>query len=686
MSRERVRAELLALTELIAVSALAIAQPAFDLLSRNVFVLSLRGVDRLDLVVIAAAILLAPPIAWWLVELLVHAVFGRARRAVHAAGLGLAAGMFVLGVLVNNTSLVGALTVAGAVIATIAFGLAAWRLPVVRTWLRFAAVAAPVFGLLFVGFSAAGDATTDAAQSAGVDIPDEHRVVFIVLDELPLASIVAADGSGTIDADLVPNIARLAGDATWYRNNATVAPLTDAALPALLTGTIPDSATTPAINARYPDSLFTLLSPRYAIHAHESVTQVCPVRLCHADLRQSLSAVQRIRAVLDDAASLLRDHLSPSRPTDVVDLAGAFSLDPDPLSTGVRFVENMRGGRRPRLDLIHVFLPHLPWQYLEDGRRASAPAVEPGSVTNRWASEWAAAAGRQRHLQQVQVADRLVGMVLDKLEQLDEYDDSLIVLTADHGAAFMAGEPLRGLSEANAAQIVWTPLIVKYPGQTDAHVDDRLARTTDIVPTIADVLGVTIPWEVDGHSLLGEPAAAEPTAVEIIDWSLSPLRPVDDSNSVQVEAIDNFAAALAGITDPFAPEAGGAADPARRYRLGEYGALVGTPIDGWERVDPGATATLGGADRFAAVDPDALVLTHLDVAGTVDRNIADGTLLAIGVNGTIVGLSEVGAGGTAGSWFARLWPEPFLAGANTIELFALGGPPAAPVLTPLPFS
>jgi arylsulfatase A-like enzyme len=33
-------------------------------------------------------------------------------------------------------------------------------------------------------------------------------------------------------------------------------------------------------------------------------------------------------------------------------------------------------------------------------------------------------------------------------------------------------------------------------------VDDRSAQTIDVVPTIADELGIAIPWRVDGKSLL----------------------------------------------------------------------------------------------------------------------------------------------------------------------------------------
>ena len=52
------------------------------------------------------------------------------------------------------------------------------------------------------------------------------------------------------------------------------------------------------------------------------------------------------------------------------------------------------------------------------------------------------------------------------------------------------------------------PLFVKYPGQTTPTVDERDAQSIDLLPTIADTLGLTLPdeWTFDGRSLLDDPA------------------------------------------------------------------------------------------------------------------------------------------------------------------------------------
>ncbi len=70
------------------------------------------------------------------------------------------------------------------------------------------------------------------------------------------------------------------------------------------------------------------------------------------------------------------------------------------------------------------------------------------------------------------------------------------------------------------------PLFVKYPGQDGGEIDDRPAHTVDILPTIADVVGVEPPWEVDGISLLGD-ARSPDEPVVVADWFLSQVEPTD---------------------------------------------------------------------------------------------------------------------------------------------------------------
>ena len=86
--------------------------------------------------------------------------------------------------------------------------------------------------------------------------------------------------------------------------------------------------------------------------------------------------------------------------------------------------------------------------------------------------------------------------------------------------------PSRGQSTrvtgTNVGDIANVPLFVKYPNQDDGGTaDSRAARTVDILPTIADVLGVHMPWRVHGTSLLSSPPRRREAAVGGTDGTTS---------------------------------------------------------------------------------------------------------------------------------------------------------------------
>ena len=99
----------------------------------------------------------------------------------------------------------------------------------------------------------------------------------------------------------------------------------------------------------------------------------------------------------------------------------------------------------------------------------------------------------QRHLLQVGYTDRLLGRLLDRLRQAALFDRSLVVVTADHGVSFRAGLRSRGASLGTAPGVAPVPLFVKAPGQRSGRVVRTQVRTIDVLPTIADLLGVACP-------------------------------------------------------------------------------------------------------------------------------------------------------------------------------------------------
>ena len=80
----------------------------------------------------------------------------------------------------------------------------------------------------------------------------------------------------------------------------------------------------------------------------------------------------------------------------------------------------------------------------------------------------------QRQLLQLGFADRLLGRLIARLKREGIYDDTLVVVTADHGFAWKVGvDTRRSVSLSNIDELGSVPMIVKRPGQ---HAGTRERR------------------------------------------------------------------------------------------------------------------------------------------------------------------------------------------------------------------
>ena len=381
--------------------AFAFAQPLFDVLADSPEFYVARRNTAGDIVVFACALILIPPSVLTALEALFLRI-PSARRLLHCAFVSILAAAFALQVLTDLLGAAAGILVAMAVVIGAAAGLAYARVAAVPTVLTMLSPAPLLFLGYFLLFSPVSDLVlaqtedTGAAGRGGNGAP----VVMVVFDEFSGASLL--DGRRRIDGTRFPNLARLAQDATWYRNATTVADRTDRAVPALLTGRL-DVDALPIASAQ-PNSLFTLLGQRYEFHVIEPATDLCPKRLCGQEARPSTGS--RLRSLVDDMSVVSLHLLLPKGlaeglpPIDRTfgDFGGqgrdrsvrapqssARDFPAEALLSRTRsfdaFLRGLGHGRPTRsLHFIHVALPHRPWQYLPDGReyRRANDATLPG--------------------------------------------------------------------------------------------------------------------------------------------------------------------------------------------------------------------------------------------------------------------------------------------------------------------
>ncbi len=100
--------------------------------------------------------------------------------------------------------------------------------------------------------------------------------------------------------------------------------------------------------------------------------------------------------------------------------------------------------------------------------------------------------------------DDQVGRLINYLKSEGTYDDTLVVFTSDHGEQM--GDHWMFAKYGYYDQTYHIPLIIRTPGtQADVargRVVDRFTESVDIMPTIIDNLGLDIPDQCDGRSLL----------------------------------------------------------------------------------------------------------------------------------------------------------------------------------------
>lgn len=704
--RTRAARELWAFLDLLALAGFVVAQPLLDVLGKSPDFLLFRQAEARDIVALALAITLIPPLALWALEALVGLAGRRPRQAAHVVLVAGLLGLLGLEAAKKLSPLRGPVLVAVGALVAIGGGLLYAGRPAVRLWLRFLYPAPIVFLLAFLLLSPTAELLRPPPAAASTPPVTAARnlkagpIVMLLMDEFPLKTLL--DHRGGIDQRLYPNFAKLATASNWYRNATATIGMTGWALPSILSGRYPAENRLP-IASQFPDNLFTLLGNayHYKMHVFEGMSQLCPPATCPDAKRSSAgsalggedgSTQGGFRGVLRDSATvfsqIVATHDAAQDPTATleeatVDAAGPdASADPEGRSQIVRgykrgvnfqrFLTAIRPARHPdqrAMYFVHVLIPHQPWHYLPSGARYPERALGEGrfAKAGRWVSEpWPVESIHHRHMLQAAVADRMLGDLIDRLRRTGLYDRSLLIVTADHGMAFTPGESGRAsVSDDTAADVLWVPLFIKRPGQRGGAVNDVNWEHVDLVPTIADLEGLRVPWKMEGVSWADPSAKARERTEKWFD-SRPGLRHTFDGPS-------NQAIVLKGTTDQLLRPRDGYLG---WFEFGPHADLVGRKVGDLQAGPAAGTAQVVGLDEYHHIDPGSGTVPA-EVGGRLTK-VAAGTParppVVAAINGVIGGVSETFAspGGTPPTWFTAMVPDTLMRkGDNQLQLFLL---------------
>jgi hypothetical protein len=330
-----------------------------------------------------------------------------------------------------------------------------------------------------------------------------------------------------------------------------------------------------------------------------------------------------------------------------------------------RFVQGIDGDNPHSLSFIHVLVPHTPWQYLPSGQQYTPPAGEevPGVDDNGiWSKDPALPQQAfQRELLQVGYVDRLVGQVMRRLRSEDLYDETLFILTADHGISFRPGSSRRTAVDAGAPDVLGVPLFVKAPDQERGEVDDRNATNADVLPTVADALGVDLGWPTSGRSLLSFPRPpSDPVTVSIFPTREKIDMPFDE----YVKRRDDEVTAMRFREGP--GKGWGSV-----YAMGAESDLFGRPVSALaQRAATGLRTKLDNADAYKSVDPDGAVVPAF-VSGRLTGPVEAGQRVVVAVNGVVRGAALTYGDGDEIRFGSVVPAEAFRPGRNAVRVLAV---------------
>ena len=326
------------------------------------------------------------------------------------------------------------------------------------------------------------------------------------------------------DPKLTPELARLAAESVVFRDVTTPAPTTLAAHTSILTGRSPRSHGTPRNGFRVNPENETLaellgaggfqtlavvgsfaleslfgLDQGFARYDEEFGIEYLP-GLYDQNQRRADQVTQRALDLVDDALGedadsrifLFAHYFDAHAPYDAPDWAlQQVGLEPgtraDLEDLGRAVVAQQHAASGLRLGQRWVFTNGLRSEFLDGA--TGAPSKRGGQLAQHYSSE-------------VVFLDRELGRLLDGLSERGLLEDSLLIVTGDHGETFWEHGDFWNHGLGVYQTTVSVPLLMRLPaGRSAGREVDAPVSTLDVMPTICALLGLETPPVVEGVDL-----------------------------------------------------------------------------------------------------------------------------------------------------------------------------------------
>lgn len=191
--------------------------------------------------------------------------------------------------------------------------------------------------------------------------------------------------------------------------------------------------------------------------------------------------------------------------------------------------------RKPFGVFIHLFEPHARWIGHKEHNfgKGSTP--------------------RERHINnydsEIAYVDTYIKKITDTLKAQGLWEDTIFILTSDHGEAFHEhGNFFHGQNLYN--EVIKVPLIVHVPGWKARKIQGAVSLI-DIAPTLLDMNALTIPADFQGESLMQTMLGKEPVPDRPIFSELLPYTNWQEHHKMAVYKNEKIIRVLSSNTTEF---------------------------------------------------------------------------------------------------------------------------------------
>lgn len=169
-----------------------------------------------------------------------------------------------------------------------------------------------------------------------------------------------------------------------------------------------------------------------------------------------------------------------------------------------RWLTDIRDKDRPFLLWLDSFDPHEPWDPPSVWEGAPCPFNPDWDGNPLLLAPWTPVEGRitdeecahirALYTEKIELVDRQIGKLLDSVRRQGLWDETLIIITSDHGQPMGKGEHGHGIMRKCRPwpyeELVHVPLLMHIPGVDGGKRVNGFVQNVDIAPTMLDAIGM----------------------------------------------------------------------------------------------------------------------------------------------------------------------------------------------------